>query len=348
MSDLADLAEGLPREMTGRPGVGISWEKVADIVRYNRVEGTTVSLGARVPAPISFTTLYGTGRFGFADQRVMVRIAAVRDAPGGRRIIAASRDLVDIDPFAHGLTFGNSLRGIFTGHDDGAYLLAQGGRITYETSHGPGTELTWSARAEQEQSVNSEARAFFPRIAGSDGYFPATAPVRRGFAVGGGLRVEHSGFATRWLIDAEALSVAGERGGRLAAEFRLQRLAGAWATARIKGGVAFGATAVPQLALNAGGLATVRGYDFGVTQGDALWAVQLDLAKPTRRDVKLAAFVDAGQAGNRRDFGTAPFLSGAGVAVSVLGGFVRAELSHPITQTFGRGLRFDLVFGGVR
>ena len=32
------------------------------------------------------------------------------------------------------------------------------------------------------------------------------------------------------------------------------------------------------------------------------------------------------------------FLSGAGVGVSILGGFIRAELSHPITEATGRGI----------
>ena len=348
MTDLERIANALPPEMTGRPGIGIAWEKISDILRYNRVEGTTFSLGYRIPTALSYTDLYGTVRYGFGDQRVMARLAAVRDAPGGRLIVAGMRDLVDTDPFAQGLNFGNSLRGVFTGHDDGAYLLAQGGRLTFETSAGRGTELTVSARAEDERSVTSKARAFFPRIAGTDGYFPATDPVREGLATGAGLRFDHTGTSTRWLLDAEGLYTTGRGAGRIAAEFRVQHLAGDWATLRIKGGLAAGVDSVPQLALHAGGLNTVRGYDFGVAQGDALWAAQLDITRPSRGAVKLVGFVDAGQAGNRAEFGSAPFLSGAGMGVSVLGGFIRAELSHPITETTGRGFRFDLLFSGVR
>lgn len=348
MSDLAHIAEELPPGMTGRPTVGLAWEKISDILRYNRVEGTTLSVGGRMPAPVSFTDIYGTVRFGFADERVMARVAAVRDAPGGRLIVAAMRDLVDIDPFSKGLNFGNSLRGIFTGHDDGAYMLAQGGRLTFETSAGPGTEVMYSVRAEDERSVTSKARAFIPRIGGSDGYFPENAPVREGFAAGGGIRIDRTGFSTRWLLDAEGLMVDGRGAGRLAAELRVQRLVGGWATLRIKGGLAIGVDSVPQLALRAGGINTVRGYEFGVQQGDALWATQLDVSSPGRSAVKWVGFIDAGQAGLRNNFGASKVLSGAGVGVSVLGGFIRAELSHPLTQTQGRGLRFDLVFSGAR
>jgi hypothetical protein len=348
MTDLERIANTLPPEMTGRPTVGVAWEKISDILRYNRVEGTTFSLGYRVPTALSYTDLYGTIRYGFGDQRVMARVAAVRDAPGGRLIVAGMRDLVDLDPFSQGLNFGNSLRGIFTGHDDGAYLLAQGGRLTFEASAGHGTELMVSARAEDERSVASGARAFFPRIVGTDGYFPATDPVREGFASGAGLRLDHAGTSTRWLVDAEGLYQTGRAAGRLAAELRLQQLPGGWATLRIKGGLAAGVDSVPQLSLRAGGQQSVRGYDFGIEHGDAMWAAQLDISRPSRSAVKVVGFVDAGQAGSRANFGAAPFLSGAGVGVSFLGGFIRTELSHPLTETAGRGFRFDLVFSGVR
>jgi hypothetical protein len=348
LTDLEHITEALPPEMTGRAGAGLAWERLSDILRYNRVEGTTFSVGARLPTRISFTDLYGTLRFGLADDRVMARVAAVRDAPGGRLILAGMRDLVDADPYAIGLNFGNSLRGILTGHDDGAYLLAQGSRVTFETSGGRGTELMLSARAEDERSVTSQARAFFPRLVGTDGYFPATDPVREGFATGAGLRLDHTGIKLRWMVNVEALDVAGRAAGRVAAELRPAPLLHGWASVRIKAATAIGDDSVPQLTLRAGGLNTIRGYDFGVAHGNTLWSLQLDLSRPSRAPIRYFGFVDAGQAADRAQFGAAPLLSGAGVGVSVLGGFVRAELSHPITETAGRGLRFDLVLGGIR
>ena len=203
----------LPSEMTGRPQIGIAWEKVSDILRYNRVNGTTLSIGVRVPAPISFTDIFATGRVGLADERLMARLAVVRDAPGGRLIVAGMRDLADIDAFSQGLTFGNSLRAIFTGHDDGAYLLAQGGRLSFETSAGGrGTEVMISARAEDERSVTSKARAFFPRIVGTDGYFPETTPVREGFAAAS--RVAVRSHRREHPMDARWRRSSGRRAGR--------------------------------------------------------------------------------------------------------------------------------------
>jgi hemolysin activation/secretion protein len=92
----------------------------------------------------------------------------------------------------------------------------------------------------------------------------------------------------------------------------------------------------------------VRGYDFGTAHGDALWSAQFDISRPGKGTLKPVLFADAGQAGNRATFGSAQFLSGAGAGVSLLGGFMRAELSYPLTHREGRGVRFDLVFGGPR
>ena len=150
------------------------------------------------------------------------------------------------------------------------------------------------------------------------------------------------------MVDGEGLVVAGRGAGSLAAELRFPRLVGGWTTLRLKGGLALGVDSVPQLALRAGGLNTVRGYDFGVEQGDALWAAQLDISKPSKSAVKLVGFIDAGQAGMRSTFGSSKVLSGAGIGISTLGGFIRADLSHPLTETQGRGFRFDLVFSGAR
>ncbi|HEX3928960.1 MAG TPA: hypothetical protein VHW65_13265 [Gemmatimonadales bacterium] len=345
--DLARLVDGLPREMTGRPGTGFSLENISDILRYNRVEGTTFSGGMHFPTNISFTDLYATARYGLADGRVMGRFSAVRDAPSGRLTLAVSRDLADIDPFAHGLTFGNSIRASFTGHDDGAYLLAQGGRADYERSLGTGTELDLGARIENESSVGDAARAALPRLFGADGYFPSNDPVRAGFATGATASIDHTGQRVHWTLDGEALAVAGDAGARIAASLKLPHLVHGWLTAQFKAGGAAGAAAVPQLQLRAGGINTVRGYDFGVEQGNAMWAVQLDASRP-KGAVKPVFFLDAGGAGDIAHAAATPFLSGGGVGLSVLGGLVRADLSHPITNTQGHGVRFDLIFGGPR
>jgi hemolysin activation/secretion protein len=148
-------------------------------------------------------------------------------------------------------------------------------------------------------------------------------------------------------VSVEGMTVDGEAAGRLTVDLRQMLLDGR-VTMRLKGGVAAGAAVVPQMGLWAGGVNTVRGYDFGAASGDLLWAAQVDLMRRGRGAVKTVLFADAGQAGSRSAFGDAPLLAGAGAGLSVLGGLIRAELSHPLTERNGRGVRFDLVFGGIR
>lgn len=351
LADLAGMAEDLPGSMTGRPGTGLALDRLPDLLRYNRVQGTTFSLAARTRGPFAFSEVIGTVRYGLADERVMATVALERDAPSGRFTLTAGRDLADVDPFARGLTFGNTLRAQLVGRDDGAYLLAQGARLKFEQSLGVGVDLTWSALLEDQQSVASSARAGIPRVFGSAGFFPSNPAVREGLAAGGAIRVQRTGYRHSWALQGEVLHVGDEGtglvAGRVTADLRGDLLGG-WLTPRVKLGAASRATEMPQMALRAGGMQTVRGYDFATATGEALWAVQLDLARPGRGAVKRVLFLDAGQAATFASLGSAPVLVGAGVGYSLLGGLVRAELSHPLTHRDGRGVRFDLVFGGVR
>ncbi len=344
VADLATMAERLPPEMTGRAKAGIAWERLGEAIRYNRVQGTTLSATVRARAPLAFTELQATARLGLADDRVMARVAVVRDAPGGRTTIAIARDLSDLDPFARGLSFSNSLRAMLTGHDDGDYVLAQGARLTHESSLGLGMELTVGASVEDHGSVARAARAGVPRIFGDDGRFPINAGVREGLAFGAHARIDHVAPGSRWSLGADVLTVDGLAGARIVGDVRLPRVVTRAVTARIRAGVA-STGSIPQLTLRAGGINTVRGFDFGTIRGDAMWAAQVDVMPPGRGALKPVVFADAGQAGRLAAFGEVPLLLGAGVGVSMLQGIVRAELSHPITPRQGQGLRFDLVFG---
>ena len=347
MADVATIVEDLPPELSGKPGFGVAWERFPEFVRFNRVQGMTLSYGLRFRTPWSFTTLYATARYGIADSRVMGSATLVRDAPSGRFTLTGGRDLADLDPWARGLTFGNSLRGLLVGRDDGAYLLANGVRLQHERSVGLGQELLLAAYAADQHGVATEARAGLPRLFSGDWRFPANPSVRQGIAAGGQLRYTVQRYGGSAGVNVEGITVDGEAAGRLTVDLRQMLLDGR-VTMRLKGGVAAGAAVVPQMGLWAGGVNTVRGYDFGVASGDLLWAAQVDLMRRGRGALKTVLFADAGQAGSRAAFGDAPLLAGAGAGVSLLGGLIRAEVSHPLTERNGRGLRFDLVFGGIR
>jgi hemolysin activation/secretion protein len=100
-----------------------------------------------------------------------------------------------------------------------------------------------------------------------------------------------------------------------------------------------------QQAFRLGGNGTVRGFDYGSRTGRAFWAAQLDWPI-TRGVIQPVLFADAGQAGYLGDRSIPgvrnSVIAGGGAGLSILGGVVRFDLSHPITKG-GSGLRFDLV-----
>ena len=342
-SDLANIAEQLPPEMIGRPTFGVAWSRIPDMLRYNRVQGVTLGVTLQTATPIPFTTLYGSVRAGLADERVMARIAAVRDAPSGRTTFAVSRDLFDIDLFARGLTFANTMRGLLTSRDEGDYGLAHGARLTHERSVGLGLELTLGASVEDHQSTATAATGGLPRLFGADDPFPANPSIREGVAIGARVRLDQVAIGTRWSLMADALRVDGEAGVRIGAELKVPTLGSKRLSGLFRAGVA-STDRIPQLGMSAGGLATVRGYEHGSARGNAMWAAQVDARLTGRGTIRPVIFTDVGQAGLLRVFSEAPILVGAGAGISIAGDLVRLQLSHPLTETRGHGFRFDMTF----
>jgi hemolysin activation/secretion protein len=117
-------------------------------------------------------------------------------------------------------------------------------------------------------------------------------------------------------------------------------------TLEVKGGIASRPTR-PQSLFRLGGVATVRGFDYGALQGQAFWAARLDVA-PFRRRLRPVVFIDAGQAARAGDLFSSKALVGAGVGLSLLSGILRFDLSHPISPDMGAKVRFDIVVQAVR
>jgi hemolysin activation/secretion protein len=93
-----------------------------------------------------------------------------------------------------------------------------------------------------------------------------------------------------------------------------------------------------------GGPVTLRGYDGGITSGNAFWAGRLEVAN-SRPAVRLSGFADAGWAGDRASFSTGRPLLSAGVGASFLDGLIRMDLARALRAP--TGWRFDLYFDGI-
>jgi hypothetical protein len=346
MAELAGLAEHLPDSLTGRRPTMFAVEQIADIMRYNRVQGLSLGFGYRTPFfSVPFTTAFGSARFGLSDTRLYARGAIVRDAPSGRWTFAGYRDLATTDPFLRPKAVGNSINALFTTHDDADYLLAQGGSLTYEASLGIGLDLTLAGRVEDHASVRTEATSALNNIY-SDGVFAPNPPVATGTFGGATLRLDGRTDLARWTLGADLLAGAPGQTAKLFGEWR-QRVG------RGRSGLSLTARAgmatddpLPQSRFRLGGQATVRGFPYGAIEGQGFWSLQADLAL-NKGEVHPVLFADAGQAGPRRGFFDRQVLTGAGVGVSFFGGIMRLDLSVPI-QPSGGDPRFDIVFGAPR
>src|SRR4051812_45946426 len=345
-AQLAGLAEALPDSVTGRRAGGVGYERVSDAFRYNRVQGASVGLGygLRIPG-MSFTSTYATVRYGFSDERVLGRLSIVRDAPGARLTLSGYRDITDLDPLTSALGFGNTLNAVFAAHDNGDYLLAEGGPFRVETSLGTGVDLAVSARVEHQEGVARAAHSAVNDFLGGSGEFPENPPVDEGTFGGAGVRVTGYG-ARRWTVGADVLGGEGQTTGRLFGWLRQDVGDAQGATLRVSGGIASSPT-LAQSEFRLGGLTTVRGFDYGSRQGQAFWAAQLDIA-PIRGRLRPVVFIDAGQAGAADELFQTEALVGAGAGLSCFNGLLRFDLSHPLVPDTGGKLRFDIVLQAVR
>jgi len=338
-SDLARLAESLPDSVTGQRWHGFSYERLTDAFRYDRVQGISLGLGYRVRAPgLAFTNLYGTVRYGFSDERVTGRLSLVRDAPDGRLTVSGYRDVVSVDPFALAPGFGNSFNALFVAHDNADYALAHGGSAQYETSLRTGLELTLGARYERQTSVDRAAESEVNDFLGGTGVFPLNPPVDEGHFGGGFARLSGVGDL-RWHATADVLGGAGTTTGRLYGDLRYGIGGSRGVTVRLKSGIATSPT-LPQSEFRLGGIGTVRGHEYGERRGQSFWAAQVDVA-PVKGRLRPVLFVDAGQAGGAESLLSGKVLAGAGVGLSMFGGFLRFDLSRSLAPD-DPGLRFDI------
>jgi hypothetical protein len=341
--ELAGLAEGLPAELTGRRPAMFAIEQIADVFRYNRVQGTSLGFGYRTPfLGLPFTTLFGSARVGLSDERVYGRLALIRDAPQGRWTLAGYRDLAVVDPYLRVGALGNAVNAVFTTHDEADYFLAHGVSLGLESSVGVGVDATFSAKLEDHSSVATTARSAINDLF-DDGAFAPNPAVVEGTFVGAGVRLDGRQGGVRWLLGADVLTGASETTARLVGEWR-RRFAGKKGTLSLA--LRGGATTpdpLPQSVLRLGGVATVRGFPYGSRGGEGFWATQLDLTL-RRRGLDPMLFLDAGQAGTHEGIFQEEVAVGAGVGLSMLGGLARMTLAFPLTYG-GGDPRLDLSFG---
>ena len=203
-----------------KPTPGLAFERLSDLLQYNRVQGLSLGLGYRLPAAgLGLTAIYATVRYGFSDERVTGRLSLVRDSREARLAITGYHDLIDLDPFSPGRSFTNTFNSLLAGHDNGDYALADGGAGTVEVSIARALDLNLTARIEHQYSTARVARSAINDFFGGSGLFPANPPIKEG--VFGAVEARLSGVRrVRWNLALDVLGGAGQTTARLYGDAR--------------------------------------------------------------------------------------------------------------------------------
>ncbi len=337
---MSELEYELPPEWTGKRKLAIAWERFADIVRYNRVQGLSLGLGVRVRPGPKFTTLYLEGRFGIADLRPTALAAWRRDGPSGLLEISAYRTVHEAEPWTQGLSIGNSLNAFFTGHDDADYLLASGGGVSYTVNYGALRDLEIGAYGEYHETMETETDVALPHLFG-DFEFQENPPVAQDWFFRGELTHRTRIGPTTLRDGADVLAgdslVAGRFWGALYVPFKVLDRAG---RLTLRAGVTAGDD-IGQFLFRVGGQQTVRGHTYGTKRGPEFYSAQLDFALLKHTSLWTPVlFADVGDT-----FAGDP-LVGAGFGVTLLGELLRFNLSWGFNPDVGA--RFDIMLRAPR
>lgn len=345
---VATLALQSPQQSTptdSSPAHGIAFERLSDLLQYNRVQGLSLGAGYRVRLPGTLTAnAYGTLRYGLSDDRVTGRLTILGNVAGGRLALSGYHDIADLDPFSPGRSVANTVNGLFAGHDNGDYALAGGGSASFSMPVRSGVEVILMGRVEQVTSVRRVARSAVNDFLGGSGLFPVNPPVHEGTLAGGSARLRGVG-KTRWSLTTDVLGGGGRTTGRVYGDVRRAIGSGLGLTLRLKAGAA--TEPLPQTLFRLGGPGTVRGFEYGTLRAPSFWAAQVDLT-PFGARVRPVIFVDAGQASRISSLFSSSALIGGGVGVSLFSGLIRFDLSRPISPDQSGKVRFDIVVQGVR
>lgn len=325
---------------------GIAFERLSDLLQYNRVQGLSLGAGYRIRIPGTVSTnAYGTLRYGLSDDRVTGRLAVLGSAAGGRLALSGYHDIADLDPFSPGRSVANTVNALFAGHDNGDYALAGGASASLALPVRAGLELILVGRVEQLTSVRRVAKSAVNDLLGGTGVFPPNPPVDEGTFAGGSARLRGVG-AVRWNLTADVLAGDDATTARLFGDARRSLGSGLGISLRLKAGAAT-EPAMPQSLFRLGGLGTVRGFEYGTLRAPVFWAGQVDIT-PFGGRVRPVIFLDAGQASRISSLFSSSALVGGGIGLSLFSGLIRFDLSRPIAPGQSGKVRFDLVVQGVR
>ena len=341
VGDLASLSQDLPDEFAAdRRLLSVDWSQLFQVFQYNRVQGPTLGGGHVLDAGPAFTTLHTSARFSFSNRRVTGSLTWRRDGPAVRVDLEAFRALRYAEPWTVGVPIGNSLKALFSGHDDADYHLALGGGVRLVGYQGVLRDVDVTVRFERQRGMPVQSGSGINDFFFGSGLFQPNPPIAEGdFVRAGVIRSLYSGRAmfrlgVEGLFGKDVSTVRAWGSGTVP-----YWLGGGSGVFRVRAGTLTG-DPVTQMQFRVGGPETVRGHTYGVRRGQHFWSVQWEQELGSSAWWAPVVFADAG------DFVVSPYdfdpLVGLGVGLSALNGWIRLDLAKGVNPD--TSLRFDLLF----
>lgn len=312
-------------------------------LRYNRVEGLSVS--ARFAVPTGVTSEFAvTPRIGIPEWEPGVEVGWRRQTATGGFGITAYRRLTDLGDWGRPLSFGNSFNSLVVGYDEGLYFRETGFEVS-ASRQGRRTRVEGALFAERHRNAPKQSDASLPNLFG-DAVFSDNIVAARGDVAGvsGRLRafssVDPGTPILSGSIWGEAATGDFDLYGRAAVSAALQLPVSEW-TLALEGGAGrvFGEPP-PQRRFHLGGSYTLRAFDPVSTGGDSFWFGRLELGRGFRigdptydiggSPMRITGFWDTGWTGPVDAFGTEGWRSSVGVGVSLLDGLFRIDIARAI------------------
>ncbi|UCF18705.1 MAG: hypothetical protein JSU87_12255 [Gemmatimonadota bacterium] len=337
-AELERRARQLPNDVVGRKLFVLQYDRLPEMIRYNRVESLALGLAGRWDIPRrAFWSLGGAISFGVADLEPKGRLDIRYDAPSARAELAGYSELhvagsaLSDDKRA----FGNALRAFFLGRDDADYYRASGAALTV------GRRWSWLTGRlalgwEDHRSVDKNTDVALTGI-WEDSVFRPNPPANESRFWRGDLAV--TAYLGDWArpTNRAELTLGLELGSgtdsldyvqpRAAFEGRVDFGSVAAMAIKARGGWTGGVSPL-QRAWRLGGIETVRGFTHGTLLGDSYWMAQIELS-PRRRTITPIVFADFGWAGDTDDWPGDDPLWSLGAGASFFHGVFRADLVFP-------------------
>jgi hypothetical protein len=315
-----------------------------DMMRYNRVEG--LSAGARGVVPLGPAEIRAELRAGTTGE-LGARLSGIRTAPTMRAELAAYRGVEPVGLPSQPFSPMGSLGALLLGRDENDYFRGTGAELRLSP---PATRTqAWDLRlfAERQQPLRPHSTLSLRGLI--DGGFETRENIEAEplDQVGGTVRVRAARGSDptrlRTRADLELHAETGERSfARPLVRVETDRLIGRRAGFGLSLAAGTGLGDVPtQRQWQVGGAATVRGHDPATLRGESLWLARGEVTWGSPA-LRVAAFGDAGWAGDRAAVRDARPLRGAGVGVSLIDNLFRVDLARGIG---GGGYRLHLRFG---